>query len=624
MTKFEILENVEFDNSYQNVIDFDSPEQQEEYFDNLVVEVFDDFTVIRQDEEIKIEKNVNEINSNYCRYTNTINGVEKTFYAFIRSKDYVNKDITRLSLEVDVWQTHLFDYKLKQSFIDRQHKDRFKIVENSIKPKYDLVKENIDAGSEYDLLSSEKILDKGGRELVWYCFLLKKSINSGSFSSSDPTTFKNIPNSLTINKMGTDLYCYIAPNTSFIGGGAIYTYDATGDRVRLNDASDMVALFFKSNETVSIKALSYCPVKYRIDEKGTYIFDELYNGSTAVRRAENCCVPLNNSSFRVPPNDYSISDFGGYMLQIGNIDNNVENADIHSFELSSIIPEITRFDISDPVDIEKETKLHTSPFEYLQLSNYQTNPLKLKIENLPETCKVKYRQSLDIVPKSKLWVENYNNEPDGKENSMVNSTLAEVTLWNDAFQSYMSQHRASATTGIALNVATGVGMLALGVATGGVGLVAGIGSAVGIGSKIANELVQREDLKQTPDNISKLGNNLSFDILDNNIKFQKRHYRIKEQFRQSIFKYLSTYGYKSNTFEVPDIRSRYYFNYIKTIGVNLTGNISNNSLQKLKEIFDNGVTVWHYRNEQTFKGLFNFEFENLEMTIFNFQNGGEE
>lgn len=620
MTNFDLLENVNFDNSYQNVIDFESPEQQSEYFDDKIVKSFDNFTIVRKNEEIKIEENVNNINSNYCRYTNIIDNEEKTFYAFIKNKEYVNPEITRLTLEVDVWQTYMFDFEMKQSFIDREHKDRFQIVNNDIKPKYDLVKENIDAGSEYDLLSSEKIKDKDNRDITWYCFLLKKPVNDGEWSSTDPSTYKNQHSQLTINQMGTFMYCYIAPNTT------IYTYDAQGHRVMINDARSMVGLFYRSNETVSVKALSYCPIKYRIDQTGTYIFDERYDGDIATWFGDNVGVPLNNSNFKVPTDfgsERPISDYGGWLLQISKFDATTQNIDIHSFQKIDFIPIILQFDINAPVDIEKETKLRTFPFEYLQLSNYQTNPLKLKIENLPDTCNVKFRQNIDIFSKSKIWVENYNNESDGKENSAINSTIEEVTLWNNAFENYISQHRASATTGVALNVATGVAMLGLGIATGGVGLVAGIGGAIGIGSKIANEVIQREDLKQAPDNVSKLGNNLTFDIIDDNIKYILRHYRIKEQFRQSIFKYFSTFGYKTNTFEIPDIRSRYYFNYIKTIGANIVSNISNDAIQKLKDIFDNGVTIWHFRDADTFKGIFNYEYENLEMTIYNLQNGGD-
>lgn len=617
MTNFELLENVNFDNSYQNVIDFENAEQQEQFFDEKVVQSFDDFTIVRKNEEIKIEENVNNVNSNYCRYTNTIDGVEKTFYAFITNKEYANPEITRLTLEVDVWQTYMFDYEMKQSFIDRQHKDRFQIVGQGIKPKYDLVKENVDAGSEYDLLSTEKILDKNNNNITWYCAFTKIPVNKGPASSEDPSTFGNFDWALSVkDNVGRAIYCYLLPSKR------ISTYDALGNVVQLSLASWLVGGLSQSNETLSIQALPYCPIKYEIDNQGNYVFEDGYNGQYSTDWGKrNVPVNVNNSDFII--STQSIAIYGGKILQIGKLDETTENLTIHSFNKIDFIPQQLQFDINSPVDIEKETKLHTSPFEYLQLSNYQTNPLKLKIENLPDTCKVNLRQNLDIFSKSKIWVENYNNESDGKENSIVNQTMEEVTLWNNAYSNYITQHKASATTGVALNVLTGIGMLGLGIATGGVGLVAGIGGAIGIGSKIANEMIQREDLKQTPDNVRQLGNNLTFDILDDNIKYQLRHFRIKEQFRQSIFKYFSTYGYKSNTFEIPDIRSRYYFNYVKTIGANIISNISNNTIQKLKDIFDNGVTIWHFRNENTFKGLFNYEYENVEMSIYNLQNGGD-
>ena len=48
MTNFELLENVNFDNSYQNVIDFENAEQQEQFFDEKVVQSFDNFTIVRK------------------------------------------------------------------------------------------------------------------------------------------------------------------------------------------------------------------------------------------------------------------------------------------------------------------------------------------------------------------------------------------------------------------------------------------------------------------------------------------------------------------------------------------------------------------------------------------------
>ena len=58
------------------------------------------------------------------------------------------------------------------------------------------------------------------------------------------------------------------------------------------------------------------------------------------------------------------------------------------------------------------------------------------------------------------------------------------------------------------------------------------------------------------------------------------------------------FGYKQNKILKPDIRNRYYFNYIKTVGANLKSiNIPRDHFEKLKGIFDNGVTIWHIDRE---------------------------
>jgi hypothetical protein len=53
------------------------------------------------------------------------------------------------------------------------------------------------------------------------------------------------------------------------------------------------------------------------------------------------------------------------------------------------------------------------------------------------------------------------------------------------------------------------------------------------------------------------------------------------------------YGYQVNTLKVPNITGRRNWNYIKTIDINITGNIIQEDMQKIKNIFNNGVTLWH-------------------------------
>ena len=62
-------------------------------------------------------------------------------------------------------------------------------------------------------------------------------------------------------------------------------------------------------------------------------------------------------------------------------------------------------------------------------------------------------------------------------------------------------------------------------------------------------------------------------------------------------------------------RSRYYFNYIKTIGANIKTNIDADFRAEIENAYNNGITIWHYRNATTFKGVNNYDYENVETNL---------
>ena len=55
-------------------------------------------------------------------------------------------------------------------------------------------------------------------------------------------------------------------------------------------------------------------------------------------------------------------------------------------------------------------------------------------------------------------------------------------------------------------------------------------------------------------------------------------------------------GYKVNSLETPQLRTRINWNYIETNDINITENIPQDHLQKIKNIFNTGVTLWHNDN----------------------------
>lgn len=74
--------------------------------------------------------------------------------------------------------------------------------------------------------------------------------------------------------------------------------------------------------------------------------------------------------------------------------------------------------------------------------------------------------------------------------------------------------------------------------------------------------------------------------------------RPKTEYLKIIDDYFTMYGYKVNSVKIPNITGRPNWNYVKTINANILGNIPQEDIQELKNIFDNGVTFWH--NPDTF------------------------
>lgn len=114
---------------------------------------------------------------------------------------------------------------------------------------------------------------------------------------------------------------------------------------------------------------------------------------------------------------------------------------------------------------------------------------------------------------------------------------------------------------------------------------------------IKNQMAQIEKQEMLP-NTAHLGTSatlLGYDLINDGV-FTR--YTIKAQFARKIDKYFDMYGYLTNERKVPNLNNRPNWNYVKTIGANIIGNIPQYDLQMIKNIFDNGVTLWH--NSSTF------------------------
>lgn len=116
-----------------------------------------------------------------------------------------------------------------------------------------------------------------------------------------------------------------------------------------------------------------------------------------------------------------------------------------------------------------------------------------------------------------------------------------------------------------------------------------------VSQAIAGTLAQTNDLRTTPNTMVSMGSDLIYGISKGASSVTLHRYSLTTEYAVRIADYFAMYGYKQNKLMKPNIRNRYFYNYIKTVGCNFGTDsaIPKDALETLKGIFDRGLTIWH-------------------------------
>ena len=110
---------LEIDN--ENQLTFANATAQYNYFQGLPKVGFDDFTYIRKDGVLRVPALIDDLyNYNYVMYRNDAYS-NKWFYAYITGMEYMNDNVTDISIATDTFQTWQFDLTYKRTFVEREH-----------------------------------------------------------------------------------------------------------------------------------------------------------------------------------------------------------------------------------------------------------------------------------------------------------------------------------------------------------------------------------------------------------------------------------------------------------------------------------------------------------------------
>lgn len=121
-----------------NQLTFANAQAQFNYFNSLPKIPVDNFTYQRKDGTMRFGMHFDDLISyNYVMYRNDAYS-SKWFYAFITDMQYLNDNVTAITIKTDVWQTWQFDLRYKRVFVEREHANTDAVGSNTIPENLEL------------------------------------------------------------------------------------------------------------------------------------------------------------------------------------------------------------------------------------------------------------------------------------------------------------------------------------------------------------------------------------------------------------------------------------------------------------------------------------------------------
>ena len=610
--RVRLIKNVPFSVNYQDVVLFDNATAQQNYFNSLPYIEFDNITYTRHNGQIKVNANRETLlDYNYMYFQNSNYGT-KIFYAFITDVIYINPNTSLIKFVIDEWQTWYFDLTFRPTFIERKHCRRWNADGT---PVVNTVPEGLDYGTEYI------VKDHGqyNNDLYWVCFVtsLETSENDNRNDVPNPLSLFYLPIYHTSSRIITDSYVQLVSNRPHL----------TTPKALLNSFRDSEVLV---NKLVSCYICEEPPFSY------TY---QISDNSIIITPSDVTDVDV--YTYQLP--GYVITYRGTGMLnepvrsfnKYGNLRNYVTESKLLMYPYSYvqlldgqgnnfiIKPEyITSSDIQIATFTSNSTanKIAHIVQNYRYLSNVGLSNCRWELQN----------GIINSSPNTLTIVDDYSSAYLQGNANTIETNIANVQLQaktnNTIAQNNMNANLASVNAQTVGNMLTGAinGGISGATMAGGIGAVPGaIGGAITNGvaglanytssyiqgrnyventelqgnvteeKTIASAMAKIEDAENVADNVSLQGGDVFFTYQNKYNGYCLVYKQISPEYINILEDYFQKYGYKVNIIETPNLHTRQSWDYIRTVGCNVIGSINADSLEKIRTIFNNGVTIWH-------------------------------
>lgn len=520
---------VDFDETYKNVVYFASKEQQKQHFLQRTVRTLTEYLTVRtvgadgqNRTSIRVNMSIDEFSqkpANYIMYCNENLG-NKYIFAFITGVRYISEGTTELFIETDVFQTWLFDVKFHESFVVREHSETDEAGDNVIPESF-----NPD-----EFLFTE----------------LSTGVNDGSEWGYLVTATE---------QLGTDTSRGTA-HSGIYQGLYFYFYDDVDD---LNSALNSL----ENEGSECIVSISVIPYSNLAE---TDMVSAEYEESIGWHYVVNKTGFIKETTL---PSNY-----------VYNLANQIYTPNPNNFYGYDFIRSHNGYR-------PKNNKLYTYPFYCISVSNHNGQEGEYRLEDFDEdksSGQIQFVRQGDITssPSAIIYPRWYKGIAENIDVGLKSAQFPQCAFNTDTYKLWLAKNQYTQQLNY---VAGGIGAVSSLLTLNGEGLTS---SALSIANTINTKYqASREPNKATQGNVS---NNLLTAAGFNKFSFYIR--TLRKDLAESIDNYFTMYGYACNKVKMPNLNVRKYFTYVQTIDVNITGNIPQDDLVKFKQIFNNGVTLW--------------------------------
>lgn len=241
----------------------------------------------------------------------------------------------------------------------------------------------------------------------------------------------------------------------------------------------------------------------------------------------------------------------------------------------------------------RNAKMFTHPYYFISVVNGDNEEAQYKFENfnmwgdgnLRTSVVLQMRAIFSLTPTVYLWPQLYGGFSTAGNDSNYSEgiSLGEFPQcdWNgDVFANWVGQQNKWFGSPTLTRMATS-------------GLQSAVaGNPVGVvsaGLNVINEYVGRSVIV----NESRGNAPTSTKIALGRSRFEIRTVCVKRDQAQRIDDYFTRFGYKTNRVKTPNLRTRPYWNFVKTADCHIKGSFDFEHKTKINTMFDRGLTLWH-------------------------------